>query len=161
METKEKLCSHLPPVCIGLFQENKPLALSDADLPSVIPPVAVVILGLQDHRAAGDPAHCNPSGGLCGSCSRLLVPHRAPPGPWEHDFKQSSSARFAGSGLMVDTGDSGGVSRGKLRQVPGRCHDLQRGRGRLAVREQRPQRRVHFRSWLGFWLIASLLTCHC
>lgn len=28
---------------------------------------------------------------------------------------------------MVDTGDTGGVNRGKVRQVPGWCHDLQRG----------------------------------
>lgn len=34
---------------------------------------------------------------------------------------------------MVDTGDSGGVIRGKLRQVPGWCHDLQRGSTEMVV----------------------------
>lgn len=154
METKVKLWPHLPPVSIGLFQENKPLALSDADLPSVIPPVVVVILGLQDHRAAGDPAN-NPSGGFCGSCSRRLVPNRAPPGPWEHDFKEPSSSSCAGSGLMGGTGDKGGVSRGRVRPVPGWCHDLHEEDKRIAVRDpwQCSQRRVHFRHvprWLLF-----------
>lgn len=54
------MSSHLPPVIVGLFQQNESLALPDADLPSVRPAVVVVILGLQNHCAAGDPAHCHP-----------------------------------------------------------------------------------------------------
>lgn len=160
METKDEPLSHLPPVRISLFQKNKSLSLPDADLPSIIPPVVVVILGLQNHCTAGDAANCNPTGRLCGSCSRLLVSHRAPPGPWEHDFKRSSSARCAGSRLTVDTGDTGGVSSRKVRQEPGQGHALQRDNEgeRLASREV-SQRcvRLQSRSWLCPWLIAQLI----
>lgn len=157
METKDEPLSHLPPVSISLLQENKPLSLPDADLPSIIPPVVVVILGLQNHCTAGDAANCSPTGRLCGSCSGLLVSHRAPPGPWEHDFKRSSSARCAGSRL--DTGDTGGVSSRKMRQEPGQGHALQRenvGEG-FTFREV-SQRGVQLqsRSWLCPWLIAQL-----
>lgn len=163
MEKKDESVSHLPPVSISLFQENKPLSLPYADLSSIIPPVVVVILGLQNHCTAGDATNCNPTGRLCGSCNRLLVSHRAPPGPWEHDFKRSSSARCAGSRLTVDTGDTGGVSRRKVRQEPGQGHALQRDNEgeRLAFREV-SQRRVQLqsRSWLCPWLIAQLFAYH-
>lgn len=52
--------SHLPPVIVGLLQQDESLSLPDADLPSVRPAVVVVILGLQNHGAAGDPAHRHP-----------------------------------------------------------------------------------------------------
>lgn len=123
-QTKDELFSHLPPVSIGLFQENKPFALPNADLPSISPAVVVVILGLQDHRAAGDPTHRHPPGGHHRRCSRLLVPHRTPPSPWQHGSTQSCSASCAGSVQTVDTGDTGWVSTGQARQEPGQCHAL-------------------------------------
>ncbi|TNN82229.1 hypothetical protein EYF80_007597 [Liparis tanakae] len=69
--------------------ENKPFALPDADLPPISAAVVVVILGLEDHGAAGDPAHCHASGGHHRGCSRLLVPHRTPPRPRQHGSPHS------------------------------------------------------------------------
>lgn len=81
---RKKLLSHLPPVSIGLLQENKPFTLPYADLPSIGTTVVVVILGLQDHRTTGDPAQCQPPGGHWGWSSRLLVPHRTSPSTGQH-----------------------------------------------------------------------------
>lgn len=122
---KTNYFSHLPPVTVGLLQENKPFALPDADLPSISPTVIIVILGLEDHRTAGDPTHRHPPGGHHRCRSRLLVvPHRAPPSPRQHGSLHSPSASFTGSMRMAETGDTGWVGTGQVRLEPGQCHDL-------------------------------------
>lgn len=122
---KTNCSSHLPPVTVGLLQENKPFALPDADLPSISPAVVIVILGLEDHRTAGDPTHRHPPGGYHRCRSRLLVvPHRAPPSPRQHGSLHSPSASFTGSMRMAETGDTGWVGTGQVRLEPGQCHDL-------------------------------------
>lgn len=81
---EDNLFSHLPPVSVGLLQENKPLSLPYADLTSIGTAVVVVILGLEDHCTAGDSTHRHPPGGHHRCCSMLLMPHRAPPSTRQH-----------------------------------------------------------------------------
>lgn len=135
--TEDERFPHLPPVSVGLFQEYKPFALPNADLPSIRPAVIVVILGLQDHRTAGDPTHRHPPGSHHRRCSGLLVPHRTPPGPWQHGSTQSRSASCAGRVLAVDTGDTGQVSVEQARQELGQCHALKQNEQRDTGRDYR------------------------
>lgn len=84
---KNKLVfSHLPPISVRLLQENKAFTFPYANLPSVCSTVAVVILGLEDHRTTGDSTHRHPPGVHYRSCSRLLMTERAPPRTREHGF---------------------------------------------------------------------------
>lgn len=125
-QTIDELFSYLPPVTVGLFQENKPFALPDADLPSISATVVVVILGLEDHCTTRDTTHCHAPGAHHRCCRRLLMPHRTPPSPRQHLSPQSCSANFPGSVRMVDTGHTGWVSTGQVRLEPGQCHVLKR-----------------------------------
>ena len=73
------LIPDLPPVGVGLLQQDEALALPYADLPSVGAAVVVVVLGLQHHRAAGHAAHGHAPVGH--HRARRLVADGASPGP--------------------------------------------------------------------------------